>query len=199
MEELVAHCRNQNWELIMGCDANAHHVTWGSEDNNARGKSLYDYITGNNLSVSNRGCTPTFINSRSQTIVDITLTTWHISSLIQNWHVSDCVTLSDHQWINFEINLIKAPKKPFRDPRRTDKDKYRCQLRENLEGVNKRVPRKCGEIEQYVKILQTATRQAFETSCPLRTSQQPNEATKWWCQELTTSRRRQGLRSTKQN
>ena len=152
---------------------------------NARGKSLYDYITGNNLSVSNRGCTPTFINSRSQTIVDITLTTWHISSLIQNWHVSDCVTLSDHQWINFEINLINAPKKPFRDPRRTDKDKYRRQLKENLEGVNKMVPTKCGEIEQYVKILQTATRQAFETSCPLRTSQQPNEATKWWCQELT--------------
>ena len=65
MEELVAHCRNQNWELIMGCDANAHHVTWGSEDNNAIGKSLYDYITGNNLSVSNRGCTLTFINFRS--------------------------------------------------------------------------------------------------------------------------------------
>ena len=64
------------------------------------------------------------------------------------------------------------------DPRRTDKDKYRRQLKENLKGVNKMVPRKCGEIDQYVKILQTATRQAFETFCLLWTSQQPNEGTK---------------------
>ncbi|XP_023311887.1 uncharacterized protein LOC111692235 [Anoplophora glabripennis] len=78
MEELVAHCRTQKWELIIACDTNSHHVSWGSEDNNTRGKSLYDYINVNNLCISSRGCVPTFVNSRSQTLIDVTLTTARI-------------------------------------------------------------------------------------------------------------------------
>ncbi|XP_074028822.1 uncharacterized protein [Leptinotarsa decemlineata] len=41
MEVLVDHCLNQRVELILGCDSNSHHVSWGSKDINARvGKIL---------------------------------------------------------------------------------------------------------------------------------------------------------------
>ncbi|XP_074036600.1 uncharacterized protein [Leptinotarsa decemlineata] len=36
MEVLVDHGLNQRVELILGCDSNSHHVSWGSKDINAR-------------------------------------------------------------------------------------------------------------------------------------------------------------------
>nr|XP_036234232.1 uncharacterized protein LOC118683857 [Bactrocera oleae] len=33
---LVEHCRRNKLPLIMGCDANAHHIEWGSTDCNTR-------------------------------------------------------------------------------------------------------------------------------------------------------------------
>ncbi|XP_074026461.1 uncharacterized protein [Leptinotarsa decemlineata] len=36
MEVLVDHCLNQRVELILGCDSNSHHLSWGSKDINAR-------------------------------------------------------------------------------------------------------------------------------------------------------------------
>ncbi|XP_018576250.1 uncharacterized protein LOC108914833 [Anoplophora glabripennis] len=190
MEELVAHCRTQKWELIMACDTNSHHVSWGSEDNNTRGKSLYDYININNLCISNRGCVPTFVNSRSQTLIDVTLTMTRISNVIQNWHVADTASMSEHRWINFNINLIKTPQKPFRDPRGTDRNKYLCHLRENLAAVQDQEPRNNGEIEVFVNTVQSVIKRAFITSCPLRSARQTGAITGWWNRELSELRKK---------
>ncbi len=36
VEELVVYCYLNNLPLVIGCDANAHHVAWGSSDTNER-------------------------------------------------------------------------------------------------------------------------------------------------------------------
>lgn len=43
--------------LILGCDANAHRMDWGSTHCNTRGKS----IISSNLSAENVGCEPIFV------------------------------------------------------------------------------------------------------------------------------------------
>lgn len=40
IRNLIEFCSQENLELIIGCDANAHHPTWGSSNTNARGEAL---------------------------------------------------------------------------------------------------------------------------------------------------------------
>jgi len=56
-------CRAEGTHLIVGCDANSHHTSWGSTNNN-RGESLFNYITANELDIMNRGNKPTFVTSK---------------------------------------------------------------------------------------------------------------------------------------
>lgn len=44
MRNLFNYCNSNGLELILGCDANAHHTAWGSSDVNGRGERLLDYI-----------------------------------------------------------------------------------------------------------------------------------------------------------
>ena len=41
--------------IVISCDANSHHVSWGCTDTNARGTELFDYIMTNDLIVANEG------------------------------------------------------------------------------------------------------------------------------------------------
>ena len=38
--ELIAHCRERGLPLLLGYDANSHHMVWGSLNVNARGEAL---------------------------------------------------------------------------------------------------------------------------------------------------------------
>ncbi|KAJ8961446.1 hypothetical protein NQ318_014694 [Aromia moschata] len=58
-------------------------------------------------------------NSRSQTIVEVTVATEYVSKLIQNWH---------------------TPAKLFRDPCKIDVAKYGCQLQENMKEICAKMP-----------------------------------------------------------
>lgn len=52
--------------LILGCDANSHHLVWGSTNINPRGEALLSYIASTNLQILNSGNEPTFVTrSRS--------------------------------------------------------------------------------------------------------------------------------------
>lgn len=62
VQRLIQHCKRNNKHIIMGCDANAHHVVWGSTDTNTRGEYLLEYLSTNNIDILNEGNKPTFVN-----------------------------------------------------------------------------------------------------------------------------------------
>jgi ribonuclease HI len=188
MENLVEYCQNKSFDLVMGCDSNAHHINWGSNDNNARGKSLYDYIINKNLSILNKGNKPTFINSRSQTLIDITLSTTKISKFIHNWQVSDEVSMSDHCWLKFDINLTLTTSTLQRDPKRTDREQFSHLLEGALREVEAETPNNHDDLEKYVVTIQNIINKAYKKSCPLRLVQK-STGTPWWCQELEQLRK----------
>ena len=79
LEKLVIKCRAGGTHLVVGCDANAHHVSCGSLDNN-RGESLFNYIMANGLDIMNRGNRANFVTTNRQAVIDITIATLYAGS-----------------------------------------------------------------------------------------------------------------------
>jgi splicing factor 45 len=44
LRKVVDYCSRNKLQLIIGCDANAHHIIWGSTDINPRGECLMGYL-----------------------------------------------------------------------------------------------------------------------------------------------------------
>jgi hypothetical protein len=74
VDKLVAYASNKGLKLLLGCDANSHHEVWGCTDINLRRESLLDFILCTQLHILIRR-EPTFLDSRRQKVLDITLCT----------------------------------------------------------------------------------------------------------------------------
>jgi hypothetical protein len=120
LEKLVMVCRAQGTHLIIGCDANSHHTSWGSRNINSRGDSLFNYIMANGLDIMYRGNRHTFVTTNRQEVIGITIATFYAGNLIKDWHVTEEVTCSDHRYIRFTVRGIDHSVKIYRNPRRTD-------------------------------------------------------------------------------
>ncbi|XP_073811732.1 uncharacterized protein [Musca autumnalis] len=90
--------------VILGCDANAHHFQWGSKDTNKRGESIFDFILSYNLRICNRGNDPTFKIRDREEVIDLTLSNLD-DSVLCNWRVSKECSFSDHMKISFDVIL----------------------------------------------------------------------------------------------
>jgi hypothetical protein len=128
LERLVAGCRAGGAQLIISCDANAHHTSWGSSDINKRGESLFNYIMANGLDMMNRGNRPTFVTSNRQEVIDIKIATFYAGNFVKNWYVSEEVRSSDHRYIRFTIMGIDRMVEVFHNPHRTDWKSFRTDL-----------------------------------------------------------------------
>ncbi|XP_043474384.1 uncharacterized protein LOC122506334 [Leptopilina heterotoma] len=105
VEKLVDYCQRQSLPLIIGCDANAHHVVWGSTDNNDRGRRLLDFLIDTNLEILNQGNEPTFVTVNRKKVLDITICSKSVWSGVRDWMVSDEDSLSDHRLIQNGIGI----------------------------------------------------------------------------------------------
>ena len=102
---LIEHCSRKNKSLIISMDSNAHSVLWGP-DSNHRGEAIEDLLLTYGLTLENRGFTPTFLARGTQTHIDITLS---LNCSLEDWQVTDEVTLSDHQLIRFNLQSSPTP------------------------------------------------------------------------------------------
>ena len=60
--DTVNFAHSKEMDIVIGCDANAHHLLWGSTNDNNRGESFLNYLSTTYLFVVNKGNKPTFIN-----------------------------------------------------------------------------------------------------------------------------------------
>jgi hypothetical protein len=101
---LVAYAKDKRLELLLGCDTNSHHEVWGSTDINPMGESLLDFIMRTRLHIVNRGKEPTFLDSRRQEVLDITLCTRGLVGLVTDWRVSSEPSGTDYRQIRFTLD-----------------------------------------------------------------------------------------------
>ncbi|PNF15260.1 hypothetical protein B7P43_G00966 [Cryptotermes secundus] len=108
LRDITDYCYSRKKELIIGCDANAHHILLGSTGTNPRGESLTEFLVSSNLNILNLGNEPTFVVCNGK-VIDLTLWTNKIGNLTSYWQVSGKLSLSDHRHICFQISNIKLP------------------------------------------------------------------------------------------
>lgn len=186
LSEIVAYCEEKGLQLILGGDVNAHHFAWGSTNVNSRGESLFNFITAQNLVIMNKGNIPTFVTKTRKEVLDITLCTNKVSSLIQNWHVSEEPSCSDHRQIVFDIH---APliKQTYRNPRETNWQGYKISLQEALKNGIAPINQVEG-IETAVDQINDAINASFLENCRLKTKQFKSCKTVWWNANLERMR-----------
>ena len=93
---------------------------------------MLKFLNSTNLEILNQGNDPTFCNSRRLEVIDITLGSLRLLESIKGWEVSSEPSLSDHRYIIFKLKG-SVPKHPFRNPRGTNWDSFREDLRSRLE------------------------------------------------------------------
>ena len=79
--KLTLYSESNNIDIVIGCDANAHHLLWGSTDTNDRGLALMDFKIEFKLPIDNKGQEPTFVTRTRREVLDLTL----VSQFIGNY------------------------------------------------------------------------------------------------------------------
>ncbi|XP_046145432.1 uncharacterized protein LOC123988725 [Osmia bicornis bicornis] len=132
LRALIDHCAVNGLHLVIGCDANSHHTVWGSTNTNGRGTALLEYLATTGLEILNIGSSPTFVTSRRQEVIDLTLGSAKVTQIIKHWKVRDESTLSDHRVITFELKDDRegGTDEAYRNPKATNWALYK----EGLEG-----------------------------------------------------------------
>lgn len=183
---ILDHCTERRTKIILSFDANSHHILWGSNDCNKRGEELIEHILKYNLFILNKGNEPTFVNVKRREVIDITLCNSFCSEYVNNWKVSDEVTLSDHKLIVFSVLGPSWTLNEGRNPKKTDWDSYRTSLVEEI-GEDFGKFSTVSEVDLAVDKLQHAILQSYYNNCTVSRTTTRN-IVPWWSKELTTLR-----------
>ena len=65
---------------------------------------MEDLMATHGLDLANAGYEPTFVARGTQSTIDITLL---LNTTVENWKVTDEVSMSDHRPIHFSLNMAK--------------------------------------------------------------------------------------------
>jgi hypothetical protein len=167
LEDLVRYCENENLCLVVGCDSNAHHNVWGSNNCNRRGDALVEFLNYTNLEILNRGNEPTFCSGGKLEVIDITLGPLRLLESIIGWEVSSEPSLSDHRHILFTLQS-SVPVRLVRNPRGTNWCSFKGDLRDRLERNPEMNLKNEAGLGLAIHWAQQALISAYEDNCPLR-------------------------------
>lgn len=100
--------RSRNENAIIAGDFNAKSPQWGMHITDRRGETVTEWMAANDLTIANQGKKPTFHVQGYSSILDLTIATSNVINSIVNWDVSDKETLSDHNYITFDVEMDKG-------------------------------------------------------------------------------------------
>lgn len=131
LKKLVKYCNEENIELILGADVNAHSTDFGGRYTDAKGEAFTEFCLENNLFLANKGNISTFVRSGDngpQSIIDLTVVTEKMLGLISDWEVCTEHAGSDHRQIHFSIDAPTPDNIMTRAKRRTNWKSFQRQL-----------------------------------------------------------------------
>lgn len=192
LADVIRHCEDAGLEIIIGADANAHHQLWGMTSSNQRGEVLVNYLITTKLNLINHGSEPTWVTSRGQTIIDLTLASDMATDLISDWHVSSEASCSDHRRIRFSLAISLDTPEPKRNPRRTNIPEYRKLLRILIRNYEAQQPIQKivnpTDLDRIVNKLSEFITEAYHSCCKLKTPSTRSKGSNWWNGELSNMR-----------
>ncbi|KAL1448444.1 hypothetical protein WDU94_012211 [Cyamophila willieti] len=169
LQAFVDHMEEEGQDYIIGTDANSHHYTWGSSNNN------------------NRGNEPTFVTRARTEVIDITIGTQRMTRVIDDWRVLDeLISSSDHQYIYFRISTDKGLTTSYRNPRKANWHVFRTSLRRELVEVDVKDSR---TLDEAALSLEGALLNSFDNCCP-ETRRNNHRQPVWWSKNLENLRKK---------
>lgn len=186
VRNLVEYCYRKELELLIGCDANAHHTLWGSTDTNDRGTELLDFIIENELTLYNVGGAYTFETRTRKEILDLTFGTL---SFVKDWEVSKQTSFSNHKYIRFNIRTsFGKVENTYRNPKRTDWVKFKTLVAEKMGKANLNFDN-VSDIESSVYNIENILISSFKKTSPIRKiNKKKNQV--WWNSNLQVLRKK---------
>ena len=109
IDRSVVYANSNGKEILIGSDTNSHSHLWMSNPENSRGEIFMDFISLNNLFVSNQGNKHTYDYSLGKSIIDVTMSTIGLVDKIRDWLVHDEDYFSDHKLITFTLDMEVTP------------------------------------------------------------------------------------------
>jgi len=188
VEEVVDYCDVNRLPLILGADANAHHLLWGSSDINQRGLELLDFITEHNLHCINKGHKPTFVTRNRKERLDVTFVSIELISKVSFWKVLDTESMSDHRFIQFGLRIGRPDPIYYRNRRKTTWSEYSMDVSDKLRSIPTDPIHSIEGIEVRVNTITKILRTAFEEHCPLKKIRANGRTVPWWTSELSRLR-----------
>jgi hypothetical protein len=131
-----------------------------------------EYLASSNLNILNRGNELTFVVRNRKEVINLTLGTNIIEDLVTNWHVSDEPSISDHRYICFQISNITKNHVIFRNPKKSEWESYKDDLKGNLEIISRKI-RTIRDIDRSVDQMQWAIVMSYYQNCPAKTTCSP--------------------------
>lgn len=179
--------------LVMG-DLNAKSASWGSAVTDPRGRAVEEWALEFGVSPMNRGTTHTCVRAQGGSVVDVTFATPVAARRVRNWRVLDVETLSDHNYIRFEISTsAPAPDFPHRGPTASPRwviSRLDRQLAEEAATVQAwcTPSTRPTDPDSAAGRLRTALTAVCDASMPRARRRPPRRAVYWWSQEIADLR-----------
>jgi len=93
-------------KLIVAMDSNARSTSWHDTTTNNRGKTLEEFIAGNQLYIINEDSPRrTFQRSRRTSNVDLTIVNNPMLADVTHWEIAEEESVLDHNILKFSINF----------------------------------------------------------------------------------------------
>lgn len=183
LNEIGKLVRVNKGKAIVAGDFNAKSPHWNMEKTDYRGARLEEWIGQNDLVVHNEGETPTFQTENYGSILDLTITTSEIAQLVNKWDVIEEESLSDHNYIVFEVNQQQARAETTNTTngwqiRKLEKDKF-VQNANKLHWNHKEIT--AGNFTQSIHRL-------CDISMPRRRNNPKGKPVYWWNIEISELR-----------
>ena len=181
-----------DYDILIGTDSNLHSTVWNCPSTNKLGELLEQFLIDNNLSCSNVGNNPTFINGSGYfTIIDLTLAKYRLSQRVSNWQVEQVLHSSDHYRVLFTINNCPNFRIPPAETWNYHKGmwpNFKSQLELGLKHWT--CPRFWTDvtIEQKLTLITDEVNKALELSCPKKHCKQKYKFPTWWNQNISKLR-----------
>lgn len=171
-------------DLILGCDANAHHSQWGGKEINKRGELVFEFIVKYKLFICNRGNVPTFRNKKTEQIIDITLSSGSNKTDVQKWKVLETQdSLSDHAYISFEVSTeVEHINISRTNYRKADWERFLKLVEDNLPPVKPHVS-SVEELDCAVDVLTDTLLSAGRSVSSVPKARGKKQPT-WWNSEI---------------
>jgi endonuclease/exonuclease/phosphatase family metal-dependent hydrolase len=120
--------------VLLAIDSNARSASWHDSTTNARGRTLDEYITSNQLYILNEeSLNTTFRSRRGVSNIDLMIITSQLLRTVAQWEISDKESSSDHNIIKYVIGQGDFNRQSIvvQDERYLVKKEYYAKFQEN--------------------------------------------------------------------